>query len=96
MGTWEGSDTTLGSTTFKIAAGADSSTFTVSGLRPSGAVVSTMHMGDDGKLTASGTTTQGDWTLSLTQSADDNQLLAEYHAPGGAAPILLRFTRASP
>ncbi len=96
VGTWEGSDTTLGSTRFVIAKGADSSSYTVSGLTPSGAAVSTMRVGDDGKLTASGTTTRGAWHLSLALTSDSRQLLAQYNAPGGSAPILLRFTRATP
>lgn len=94
VGTWEGSDKTLGSATLKIAQGADSSTFVVRGLRPSGVVVTTMRVGDDGKLTASGTTAGGTWQISLALAANGNQVLAEYTAPGGASPILLRFTRA--
>ena len=96
VGTWAGSDTTLGSTSFAIAKGADGSTYAVSGLRPSGAVVKTMHVGDDGDLSASGSTTQGSWHLSLTLTADGRQLLAKYTTPGGPAPVLLRFTRTSP
>jgi len=96
VGTWEGSDNTLGSTTFRIIRGPDGSTYAVSGLRPSGAVVGTMKVGDDGKLTASGTTTRGAWNVSLALTADSRQLLAEYNAPGGPAPVLLRFTRAGP
>jgi len=96
VGTWEGSDNTLGSTKFVIAKGADASTYAVTGLKPSGAAVSTMHLGDDGKLSASGTTTRGAWHLSLALTTDSRQLLAQYDAPGGPAPILLRFTRATP
>jgi hypothetical protein len=96
VGTWEGSDATLGSTRFVVAKGADSSSYTVNGLTPSGAAVSTMRVGDDGKLTASGTTTRGAWHLSLALTSDSRQLLAQYNAPGGSAPILLRFTRATP
>jgi len=96
VGTWEGSDSTLGSTKFVVAKGADSSTYAVSGLTPSGATVSTMHVGDDGRLSASGTTTRGAWHLSLALTSDSRQLLAQYAAPGGPAPIVLRFTRATP
>ena len=96
VGTWEGSDNTLGSTKFVVAKGADSSTYAVSGLAPSGAALSTMRVGDDGKLSASGTTTRGAWHLSLTLASDGRQLLAQYAAPGGPAPILLRFTRVTP
>ena len=96
VGTWEGSDNTLGSTKIVIAKGADSSTYAVTGLTPSGAAVSTMRVGDDGKLSASGTTTRGAWHLSLALTTDSRQLLAQYKAPGGPAPILLRFTRATP
>ena len=95
-GAWEGSDNTLGSTKFVIANGADGSTYAVTGLTPAGAAVSTMHAGDDGKLSASGTTTRGAWQLSLALTSDSRQLLAQYSAPGGPAPILLRFTRATP
>ena len=93
VGSWAGSDKTLGSTTFTITKGANGSTYAVSGLQPSGDVVKTMHVGDDGSLSASGSTTQGSWHLDLTLTSDGRQLLAQYTAPGGPAPILLRFTR---
>jgi len=96
VGTWEGSDNTLGSTKIVIAKGTDGSTYAVTGITPSGAAVSTMHVGDDGKLSASGTTTRGAWHLSLALTSDSRQLLAQYSAPGGPVPILLRFTRATP
>jgi hypothetical protein len=95
VGTWAGSDSTLGSTSFTIAKGPDNSTYAVTGLHPSGAAVATLHVGDDGKLTASGTTTGGAWRLDLSLTADGRQLLAEYNAPGGPAPVLLRFTRST-
>ena len=95
IGAWAGSDATLGTTSFTIASGAGGAAYSVSGLKPSGAAVHTLRVGDDGRLTASGTTTRGTWHLSLALTADGKQLMAEYSAPGGPAPVLLRFTRTS-
>jgi hypothetical protein len=92
-GTWNGSDPTLGSTTLRISQGADSTTYTVSGLSPAGVQVKTMKL-DDGALNAGGDTTQGPWSVQLRLMDDERQMTATYRPPGGGAAVDLRFTRA--
>ncbi len=92
-GTWEGSDASLGSTTLKIGHGAGSGDYVITGLKPAGTVITSLHVSDDGRLTATGRTANGAWHVSLDLTADNRQMLAEYAPPGGA-PTILRFTRA--
>jgi hypothetical protein len=94
-GTWEGSDPSLGSTTLKITHGDGNGVYVIKGLTPAGTAVTRLTVGDDGTLRASGTTTRGAWHVTLSLTADANQLLAEYAPPGGV-PTILRFTRATP
>ncbi len=94
-GTWGGSDPSLGSTTLKIAHAGANGVYAIQGLKPAGTAITSLSVGDDGTLKASGAATQGAWHVTLDLTADARQLLAEYAPPGGA-PTVLRFTRATP